>query len=571
MLLISCTTTDTPTPATSTPAPATSTPDQSVTANWWDKFGEPQYGGTLRALRTTMSPSWDQTFPMGSDVVTLTGEHLFQASWTTDPDEFSLSSGFVPVEYMEGLVAESWEQQDPQTFIVKIREGIHFQNKAPVNGRELTADDVKYSYDRLLGTGSGFTEPNPSWTRVFDGVQEINVLDDYTVEFKFNRSGAMLVYQLLAGQNQSPVVIIPHEWVEQGDTQNWENSTGSGPWILSDYQDGVHITYTKNPDYWGYDQRHPENKIPYLDELRYVIIPDMVTALTAMRTEQLDVIAVTPGGPSMLQGVSMAESNPEINIAWWPDAGFTLDMRCDLEPFNDIKVRKALQMAIDNEAITASVYRGIVDPYPAGIISPTMTGWTLPYEEWPEDLKAEYTYNTEGARALLAEAGYPDGFETNIILQSGSIFTEVLEICKAYFLDIGVDMEIVPMDQASMTTYLVAGKHDAMAATTRTAIPLPPDNVLLFRGSTFPSNYTHNNDTYYDELTTKVFEAADIEAAMQASVEADMYLIGQHWSVQTPPIAAPVMWQPWVIGYEGEHWRGAGWYARIPTRIWIEQ
>ena len=115
----------------------------------------------------------------------------------------------------------------------------------------------------------------------------------------------------------------------------------------------------------------------------------------------------------------MRKTNPEILQVFTPlPPTFTLDMRIDKTPFNDIRVRKAMQMAIDLPAIAKDYYRGTVEPYPDTLTSRYMKGWGFPYEDWPQELKDEYAYNPAAAKKMLADAGYPNGFKTNIVVDT---------------------------------------------------------------------------------------------------------------------------------------------------------
>ena len=120
-------------------------------------------------------------------------------------------------------------------------------------------------------------------------------------------------------------------------------------------------------------------------------------------------------------------------------------------------------MAIDLPTIAKTYYRGTVDPYPSSLTSRYLKGWGLPYEEWPQDLKDEYAYNPTAARKLLADAGYPDGLKTHIVADA-MWDLDILPIIKAYFTNVGIDMEIRIMDAAAWNDFVRLGrKHDQLA------------------------------------------------------------------------------------------------------------
>ena len=120
---------------------------------------------------------------------------------------------------------------------------------------------------------------------------------------------------------------------------------------------------------------------------------------------------------------------------------------------------KAMQLAIDLPGIAKNYYKGSVEPYPSSLTSRALKGWGFPYEEWPQDLKDEYAYNPTLARKLLADAGYPHGFKTNIVADTTGDL-DLLQVVKSYFADVGIDMEIRPMDSTEWIAYVLNG-HQA--------------------------------------------------------------------------------------------------------------
>ncbi len=544
---------------TSTPTPTAATTTPTAAANWWDEFGEPQYGGTIKARVDSLILDLDPYYNWGGQYQWY-GDYLWGWDWTLERDIWPYKTSFNPDAYWEGCMVDTWELRDAQTLIVHLRHGVTWQDKPPVNGREFTAHDVEYGYDRIMGTGS-FTEPCPLYAGRLGLWEKVTALDDYTVEFKFTYASAQALISVaeMAGQNWLPA----REWVEQSDRENWETAVGTGAWILTEYTDGSSATYTKNPNYWGYDERYPENQLPYADELKVLCIPDMSTAVAAMRSGQIDILT----GLGWQQAKALASSNPELQQLPMPAGGGGVHLRVDHEPFTDIRVRKALQMSIDRQAIAASHYGGSVDGEPCGVVTPAHKGYDYPYNEWSQELKDEYSYNPDRARELLAEAGFPDGFETNVVMPSVGDM-ELAEIMKAYFHDIGVEMEIVVMDMAALQAYARARKHDQMYWSGHACgRPMPPQMCIASTYTTDMANYGSVSDPSYDALYETFMNSSDPEEARQLVNDAVKYALEEHWVISVCPTVTYNVTQPDLKGYSGELFGvgGSGWLC---ARLW---
>ena len=219
-----------------------------------------------------------------------------------------------PDQHLTGMLAESWEiSPDGLTYTFHIRPGVRWHDKAPMNGRQLTAHDVEYNFHRILGMGD-FAEAGPTAHGGASNLktipwESITATDDATVVMKLTEPRlSALRFILVDGIG----FIMPPEVIEQhGDVQDWRNLVGTGPFMLTDLVEESSITFTKNPDYWGYDEKYPDNRLPYVDELKFVIIPDAAATYAALRSRTID---WKRWDTSLDAAESMRKTNPEIAV-----------------------------------------------------------------------------------------------------------------------------------------------------------------------------------------------------------------------------------------------------------------
>ena len=188
----------------------------------------------------------------------------------------------------------------------------------------------------------------------------VTATDNFTVTFKWKTSNPEFIYEYLMLSGTSENCIENPEAVAQwGNLNDWHHAIGTGPFILTDFVDGSSATLVKNPNYWGTDERYPQNKLPYINTLKILIIPDDATALAGLRTGKIDDL----DGMSLQQAQDMQKTNPEILQIKVPATfGLSIDPRNDVKPFNDIRVREAMQMAINLPDIAKDYYLGTADP-----------------------------------------------------------------------------------------------------------------------------------------------------------------------------------------------------------------
>ena len=540
--------------------------------NWWDQQGEPQYGGELVISSQSDIENFDPYYSEHrTQIYTGWLEKLAAEDWTLDPAVFGFKM-VAPHRYLKGLLAESREFTRPGMLVFHLRKGIRWQNIPPVNGREFTADDVVYHFHRLYGLGSGFTRPAASQDKVlmYRDLVSVTAIDRYTVAFKWKNANREFILQFLVTNHSPALCIEAREVVEKwGDLSDWHHAVGTGPFVLQDFISGKAATLVKNPGYWGYDERRLQNQLPYVDRVKIMIIPEKEKALEMFLDGKIDVIE----GIQAEQAAAIKKSHPEILQIPLPWASATtIDPRNDAAPFNDVRVRKALQLAINLPDIAKNHYKGAVEPYPSTLSSKCVKvwgeGWAFHYEDWPQDLKDEYAYNPAAAKKLLAEAGFPHGFKTNVVTDITADM-KLLQIVQSYFADVGIEMEIRPLDGKN--------KHDQLYFPGGSlGLDVEPFRMLPRLMTGYPLNtHLRVSDPVYDSFFQRAKTAASLEETMRIFRVANEYVARQHFAISL--LQKPGRYslrQPWLKGYDGQ-FGATGWsppsLSFYAARFWLDQ
>ena len=414
----------------------------------------PEYGGTIRAVVNFKNEGIDPFYRYTSGIwLSLTNEKLGGVDWAFDRSVVGFDTQYLPDMVVTGMLAESWENPDPLTYIFKIRDDVFWHDKAPVNGRQLTAHDVKFNYERVTGlSGEKSVE---SAGELYDdlSIASITAPDDFTLVVKLNEPSLQAERALLLDFG---AWIVPPEVIEQfGDMQDWRNVAGTGPYELTDVIEGSSWTYTKQDNYWRNDPKFPANRLPYADTVEFLIVNDPVAITSLMRSGQADWMgfALNSHLTSVDAAVSLQNSNPNLVLqpfAYRSETSFQFNNQ--KEPWSDIRVRQALSLAIDQEAIAENYMQGWGDASPQGATGAKVLGYAVPFDEWPEETKQYYRYDPEEAERLLDEAGYPrgaDGTRFSTIYQHYEFFDlGYYQIAMDYLRQIGIEVEIQEITRA---------------------------------------------------------------------------------------------------------------------------
>jgi len=530
---------------------------------------KPKYGGRLTLALGEDVRGFDSAYEghWMTHTLNLTNEGMTRGDWARGPAGTGEASwlihgtNFIGIGLEVGTTAESWEMPDEETIIYHIRQGVHFHDKPPVNGREMNADDVVFSMKRVYeipGSYLGITYPEG------DRPWSITAPDKWTVVLKCPPHNIGPLLHSTSGN----IPILPPEMVEKwGDVQDWRTSCGTGPFELVDYVPMSSVTFERFPNYWGTDPLHPENHLPYLDDMKWLVIPDNSTRISALRTGKID-----RAGVGWEDAGDLMKTNPDLKyIRHLSTISWNLHMRIDKPelPFADIRVRRALAMAINNKEIKDYLYEGNAEvlTHPAMPVTEFMDMY-VPLEELPESTREMYEYHPDKAKQLLVEAGYPDGFKTKVLCPAGS--ADTLSLVKDYWEEIGVELELQVREVPVWYSMGYRRQYDEIIFHYQ-----PNDNVFKFGAFRpgNPLNLSFIDDQRCIETYQKVTENIGWDDAKVRQILREIYpyVLDQCWSIQLPTSYGYVMWWPWVKAYHGESSVGYFHDYNYPIWIWIDQ
>jgi len=505
---------------------------------------KPQYGGWLNVATTVFGGFEPAGYANSTAMTYPVYEPLCIEDWKRGPsgtNEIPLASFYTPMEGHTGLVAESWEQTDLQTIIFYIRKGIHFQNKPPTNGREITADDVVYSFNRVQ------SHPRSEWNVPQDTPEEdryvATALDKWTVQIKLPEPDVFIAVKI-AGD----FVIQPHEVVDEyGHFEDWRNACGSGPFMIEDVVVGSSVSYVRNPNYWMKDPFLPENSLPYIDGIKLKIMPDEATMLAAMRTGKIDRM-----WPAWEEIGRLLETNPEIqHKSLFPAGSLITYLRTDIPPFNDKRVRRALSLATNHEEIKDSYYEGQAEMLTWPIMPNAGDAYT-PLEELPPECKELFGYDLDKAKELLAEAGYPNGFNLNVVVQPRQSTQDLLALLKSYWDQAGIMTEIEVMEAGAFDSLTMAHGFPMMAfGHWGNSVPLYAFTYAYRTGHAWNSSVVA--EPYIDETWDTIKMTLDPVERNRMFKELNIYAIEQAYYTSMPRPYYHQVWQPWLKGFSGEY------------------
>ncbi len=425
---------------------------------------------------------------------------------------------------IEPALAEKWEiSPDGKTYTFSLRKGVKFHDVAPVGGRELTSDDVAFSFDRILAKDAENIKRG-----LFDVVTKVDAVDKYTVKLTLSQPFA----PLLANLGTVFASILPRASVDFKKV-----AIGTGPFVLKDFEPKSKYVYLKNPAYWhnGSDGK----PLPYLDGFTQVIIPDEGARTSALRAGQLDFTDLLVDNLAQ----ALLKSNPALVSEKFP-GNFSVMARINVKekPLDDVRVRQAISLALDRQAIANALGggTGIVN----GPIPTALTDWATPVGELPN-----FKTDTAKAKQLLAEAGHASGLKLTAILQRSPQNRQIiLEAMQAQLKIVGIDLQLQFVEPAELQKRRVDRNYQLMGDNL-TPSAEPDTYTYIEYHSKSSGNVGNYSDPALDQLLEKERATTDPAERKKVLRDVQLKLAENQFILTTGDPYYHSVFQPYVKGF----------------------
>lgn len=380
-------------------------------------------------------------------------------------------------------LALSWEPSaDGRKWTFTLREGVKFHN-----GRLMTAEDVKYSFERLLSP-----ETASPRAKDFAVIQSVSAPDAKTVVFELKQPSAAFLSNLAYGW----AAVVPKE----AAATLRDRPVGTGPFKVVEWVKDSHVALERFDGYFLPD-------VPYLDKAIFKVITDPAARMAALRAGEVDVIPELPA-----QDVAAVRKEAGLKIIEVPFNGIQyIAINNKVPPFDNLKVRQALNYAVDKRAVIDVAQFGL--GVPIGSHMPPVT-------EYYVDLSGRYPYDPAKAKQLLAEAGYADGFETTMILpQPYDFHIRNGQVVADQLGKVGIKVKLETMEWGTWLKQVYNGRQFALTAIGATG-RLDPDPFLSAYVSTSAENMRNYSSKAFDELAAQ--GAVEADPAKRRAIYAQM-------------------------------------------------
>ncbi len=386
-------------------------------------------------------------------------------------------------------LAVSWEQIEPTVWQYKLREGVEFSNGEPFN-----ADQVKFSFDRVMAPDSDSMRKGE--TRY---VSSVEIVDDYTVNF--HTDGIIPLFDLYV---TAKFPIVPEGYITENGAEHFANNPiGTGPYVLEEWVKDDHITLRKNPTYWGEE--------PNIDVLTFLTVPDISSRVATLLAGEADI--ATDLQPATVQEVEDRDGLSVVSRPGMRSVFLLFNTKID-SPVTDRLVRQAINYAVDKDAIIANILDGFGKKLEGQVLSEEYWGYQAALEAYP--------YDPAKAKELLAEAGYPDGFDLRIVSPRGRYMmdAEISQAVAGQLKDVGINATVDTLEWGVFSEEQYSHEGGPVFLLGYMTVP-DAARMLSIWHSTHPND--QHPDAKFDELSDAAINETDVDARREIVKEAVEY------------------------------------------------
>jgi len=445
----------------------------------------------------------------------------------------SVKPGTYPVE---ADLAESWSQPNPTTYVFKLKKGVRWHPKPPLDGRELTAADVKYTYERYLNTKNNGNRPT------LEVIDKIEAPDKSTVRFTLKEPNAWFLDALAS----TSTWIVAREAVEKfGDLKRPESVIGTGPWMLDRWEPNVRMVFSRNPHYFV-------NGLPHADGVELTIDRDPSSRLAAWLSGKYDFAPEYQQVVRRLDLPVARQRKPGLQTVEYPwlVTGF-FGLRLAEDPFKDVRVRHALARAVSLSEIFETNAFSLGQWVPNPIVPAGISEWSIPIDQLGPEGRKNYEFNTAEARRLLAAAGLPNGFKT--ILETtagyGPDYMDYIQILLKNWKAAGIEAELKLKEYGAFITTTIFGKFDKMMAGLAPAYNEPDSYIARPYLPGSPINIMGVNDPKLTNLIHEQRRSADVKKRRELVFEAQRYIAEQGYYGASGSVKVVTAWDAHVKNF----------------------
>ena len=445
----------------------------------------------------------------------------------------SVVPGTLPIE---PDLAESWIQPSDRTYVFRLRKGVRWHSKAPVNGRELTADDVKYTYERFL-TVKG----NPSRS-MLGLVEKIDALDRYTVRFALSEPFGWFLDYLAT----TVMWVVAPEAVERfGDLRRAEACIGTGPWMLERYEPNVRLTFVRNPNYFL-------PGLPYTDGIEVTIDEDPSSRLAAWLAGRYD---FAPEYGQCVRRLDLDVARRRKPALKTQDfivlfGGITM-MKLDREPFRDVRVRRALALASNwKEGLETNAW-SLGNGAPNPTIPAALREWTIPITQLTPEGRRLYDQDLSEAKRLLAQAGFPTGLKVPLDATLGwsPDYVDLLQVVMRNWKEAGIETELRGKEFGAFMASAIYGKFEKLAHSLRGGTPIADLSLYNFHVPGEALNSSGVDDPRLTDMIRLQRRMLDPVKRREIVYDIQRYLAEQVYYHYDPSVSTVAAWEPYVKNF----------------------